>query len=64
MAWISTSFGFGVAIGAWAGGRLTDLFGASPAYGFTVGAALLAAVVGIGGSGLLRLPEPPSPPKT
>ncbi|MGW0195181.1 MFS transporter [Nonomuraea sp. NPDC003201] len=61
MAWISTSIGFGVAVGAWAGGRLTELFGASNAYAFSWGAAILAAAVGIGGSGLLRLPEAPSP---
>ncbi|MER6511146.1 MFS transporter [Nonomuraea sp. NPDC001636] len=64
MAWISTSIGFGVAIGAWAGGHLTDTFGASSAFGFAVCAALLAAVVGVGGSGLLRLPEAPSPLKS
>ncbi|MEW1839859.1 MFS transporter [Nonomuraea angiospora] len=64
MAWISTSIGFGVAVGAWAGGRLTELFGASNAYAFSWGAAILAAVVGIGGSGLLRLPEAPSPAKS
>ncbi|NUT12326.1 MAG: MFS transporter [Nonomuraea sp.] len=64
MAWISTSIGFGVAIGAWAGGRLTDMLGASGAYVFSAGAALVAAVVGIGGSGLLRLPERPSPPQS
>ncbi|MFI7463554.1 MFS transporter [Nonomuraea sp. NPDC049646] len=64
MAWISTSIGFGVAIGAWAGGRLTDSFGASSAFGFAVCAALTAAVVGVGGSGLLRLPEAPSPLKS
>jgi predicted MFS family arabinose efflux permease len=61
LAWISTSIGFGVAIGAWAGGRLTEAFGASNAYGFTLAAAAVAAVVGVGGSGLLRLPEAPSP---
>ncbi|MEV1246070.1 MFS transporter [Nonomuraea sp. NPDC050022] len=61
LAWISTSIGFGVAIGAWAGGRLTEAFGASNAYGFTLGAAAVAVVVGVGGSGLLRLPEAPSP---
>ncbi|MFD1537975.1 MFS transporter [Nonomuraea guangzhouensis] len=61
LAWISTSIGFGVAIGAWAGGRLTEAFGASNAYGFTLAAAAVAVVVGVGGSGLLRLPEAPSP---
>ncbi|MEV0345599.1 MFS transporter [Nonomuraea sp. NPDC050680] len=61
LAWISTSIGFGVAIGAWAGGRLTETFGASNAYGFTLAAAAVAVVVGVGGSGLLRLPEAPSP---
>ncbi|WP_219471871.1 MFS transporter [Nonomuraea rhizosphaerae] len=61
MAWISTSIGFGVAIGAWAGGRLTEMYGASNAYGFTLAAAILAVAVGVGGSGLLRLPEAPSP---
>ncbi|MFG1707954.1 MFS transporter [Nonomuraea sp. M3C6] len=64
MAWISTSIGFGVAIGAWAGGRLTETFGASNAYAFSLGSAILAVVVGIGGSGLLRLPEAPSPAKS
>ncbi|WP_250573222.1 MFS transporter [Nonomuraea sediminis] len=64
MAWISTSIGFGVAIGAWAGGRLTEAFGASNAYGFSFACALVAVVVGIGGSGLLRLPEAPSPAKS
>ncbi|MEU0571764.1 MFS transporter [Nonomuraea sp. NPDC005983] len=61
MAWISTSIGLGVAIGAWAGGRLTEAVGASNAYVFTLGCAAIAAVVGVGGSGLLRLPEAPSP---
>jgi predicted MFS family arabinose efflux permease len=64
MAWISTSIGLGVAAGAWAGGRLTDAYGASDAYGFALGAAALAALVGIGGSGLLRLPRASSPPQT
>ncbi|MFI9835656.1 MFS transporter [Nonomuraea sp. NPDC051941] len=64
MAWISTSIGFGVAVGAWAGGRLTEMFGASNAYAFSWGAAILAAAVGIGGSGLLRLPEAPSPARS
>ncbi|MEO3869012.1 MFS transporter [Nonomuraea sp. B12E4] len=61
LAWISTAIGFGVAMGAWAGGRLTETYGASGAYAFSAGAAALAMVVGIGGSGLLRLPEAPSP---
>ncbi|GGO70918.1 MFS transporter [Nonomuraea cavernae] len=64
LAWISTAIGFGVAIGAWAGGALTEAFGASSAYGFSVVCAALAAVVGVGGSGLLRLPEAPSPAET
>jgi predicted MFS family arabinose efflux permease len=64
MAYISTSIGFGVAIGAWAGGRLTEAYGASNAYGFALGAAALAAVVGVAGSGLLRIPEAPSPAKS
>ena len=64
MAWISTSIGLGVAIGAWAGGRLTEMFGASSAYGFSLACAALAVVVGVGGSGLLRLPEAPSPVRT
>ncbi|MDR8410937.1 MFS transporter [Nonomuraea sp. 3-1Str] len=61
MAWISTSIGFGVALGAWAGGRLTEAVGASSAYVLPLAAAALAAVVGAGGSGLLRLPEAASP---
>lgn len=61
MAWISTSIGFGVAIGAWAGGRLTESFGASNAYAFPLGCALLAAVVGVAGSSLLRIPGASSP---
>lgn len=56
MAWISTSVGFGVAIGAWAGGRLTDAFGASNAYGFSFACALLAVAIGVGGSAWLRTP--------
>lgn len=64
MAWISTAIGFGVAIGSWAGGALTEAYGASSAYGFSLGAAVLAVAVGIGGSGLLRLPEAPSPPQS
>ncbi|MFC7583326.1 MFS transporter [Nonomuraea antimicrobica] len=64
MAWISTAIGFGVAAGAWAGGRLTETYGSSTAYGFSIAAAAVAVVVGIGGSGLLRLPEAPSPPKS
>ncbi|MEV4072924.1 MFS transporter [Nonomuraea fuscirosea] len=61
MAWISTAIGFGVALGSWAGGALTESYGASSAYVFSVCAAALAVAVGIGGSGLLRLPEAPSP---
>ncbi|MEV4468187.1 MFS transporter [Nonomuraea sp. NPDC049504] len=61
MAWISTAIGFGVAAGAWAGGRLTESYGASAAYGFSVAAAVVAVIVGVGGSGLLRLPEAASP---
>ncbi|GAA2316226.1 MFS transporter [Nonomuraea roseoviolacea subsp. roseoviolacea] len=61
MAWISTSIGFGVALGAWAGGRLTESVGASDAYLFALAAALFAALVGAAGSGLLRLPEAASP---
>ncbi|TDE23959.1 MFS transporter [Nonomuraea mesophila] len=64
MAWISTSIGFGVAIGAWAGGRLTEAYGASNAYGFALGAAALAAAAGAAGSGLLRIPEASSPAKS
>ncbi|MEU8382074.1 MFS transporter [Streptosporangium sp. NPDC048865] len=56
MSWISTSLGCGVAIGAWAGGRLTDAFGASNAYGFSFACALLAVVIGVGGSAWLRTP--------
>lgn len=58
MSWVSTAVGFGVALGAWAGGRLTDVFGASNAYGFSFGCALLAAAIGIGGSAWLRAPVP------
>ncbi|MCC5580778.1 MFS transporter [Microtetraspora sp. AC03309] len=57
MSWLSTSLGFGVAIGAWAGGRLTDLYGASNAYGFPLICALLAVAVGVAGSAWLRTPE-------
>ncbi|WP_245691128.1 MFS transporter [Sinosporangium album] len=60
MAWISTSVGFGVAAGAWAGGRLTDMYGASNAYGFALVCALLAAVTSLAGAALLRIPEEPS----
>ncbi|MFG3442031.1 MFS transporter [Nonomuraea sp. NPDC047897] len=61
MAWISTSIGLGVSIGAWAGGRLTETFGASNAYGFALAAAAVAVVVGVGGSSLLRIPDVASP---
>lgn len=61
MAWLSTSLGFGVAIGAWAGGRLTDAFGASNAYAFSLGSAVLAVVISLAGSSLLRLPQASSP---
>ncbi len=57
MSWISTSVGFGVAIGAWAGGRLTDLYGASNAYAFSFLSGLLAVGIALGGSALLRVPE-------
>jgi MFS family permease len=57
MAWISTSVGFGVALGAWAGGRLTDVYGAQNAYAFSFLCALLAVLVGVAGAGLLRTPE-------
>lgn len=57
MSWISTSVGFGVALGAWTGGRLTDSFGASNAYAFSFVAGLLAVAIGVGGNGLLRTPE-------
>ena len=61
LAWISTSIGLGVAMGAWAGGRLTEEFGASSAYGFSLACALVAVAVGLAGSGLLRLPGAASP---
>ncbi|MFC4063116.1 MFS transporter [Planomonospora corallina] len=54
MSWLSTAIGFGVALGAWAAGRLTDAFGASNAYGFSLLCALLAAAVGVAGSAWLR----------
>ncbi|GAA2872147.1 MFS transporter [Streptosporangium fragile] len=56
MAWISTAVGFGVALGAWAGGRLTDAFGASNAYGFSFACALLAVTIGAAGHVWLRTP--------
>ncbi|GAA0430839.1 MFS transporter [Acrocarpospora corrugata] len=56
MSWLSTSVGLGVAVGAWAGGHLTDSFGASNAYGFAYACALLAALVGVAGSTWLRTP--------
>jgi MFS family permease len=64
MAWISTSIGFGVAMGAWAGGRLTEAYGASSAYGLSLACAAAAVVIGLAGSGLLRLPEASSPAKS
>ncbi|MGW0479775.1 MFS transporter [Nonomuraea sp. NPDC003214] len=64
MAWISTAIGLGVALGAWAGGQLTELYGPSNAYAFSLGAAVFAVVVGLAGSGFLRLPEAPSPAKS
>jgi Arabinose efflux permease len=59
MSWISTALGFGVAGGAWAGGRLTDLFGPSNAYAFSVLFGLLAVLIGLAGSALLRTPRTP-----
>ncbi|MEU9834546.1 MFS transporter [Streptosporangium sp. NPDC048047] len=56
MSWLSTSIGLGVALGAWAGGRLTDAFGASNAYVFPLGCALLAAAIGAAGAAWLRTP--------
>ncbi|WP_344936113.1 MFS transporter [Sphaerisporangium flaviroseum] len=61
MSWISTAVGFGVALGAWAGGRLTDSFGASNAYAFSIVSALLAVAIGVGGSTWLRTPETDAP---
>jgi MFS family permease len=61
MSWVSTSVGFGVAIGAWAGGRLTDAFGSSNAYAFSLMCALLAAAVGVLGSSWLHTPEHDTP---
>ncbi|MEW9549488.1 MFS transporter [Nonomuraea sp. NPDC050783] len=61
MAWISTALGIGVAAGAWAGGHFTETVGASDAYLIALGAAVLALLVGVGGSGLLRLPAAASP---
>ncbi|MFF5206966.1 MFS transporter [Streptosporangium sp. NPDC000396] len=58
MSWVSTSVGFGVALGAWAGGRLTDVFGASNAYGFSFTCAVLAVLIGAAGSAWLRTPVP------
>ncbi|MDP9866600.1 MULTISPECIES: MFS transporter [Streptosporangium] len=58
MSWVSTAVGFGVALGAWAGGRLTDVFGASNAYGFSFACAVLAVIIGVGGSTWLRTPIP------
>lgn len=57
MAWISTSVGFGVAVGAWAGGRLTDTFGSSNAYAFSLTCAFAAVLIGVGGNTWLRTPE-------
>src|SRR5690606_8083495 len=57
MAWISTSIGFGVAVGAWAGGRLTDLFGPSNAYGFAYACALVATAIGAAGSAPMRVEQ-------
>ncbi len=59
MAWISTAIGFGVAVGAWAGGRLTDSFGPSSAYAFSVLSGLLAVLIGAAGWALLRTPRTP-----
>ncbi|GGS51681.1 MFS transporter [Planobispora rosea] len=56
MTWLSTAIGFGVSLGVWAGGWLTDAFGASNAYAFSLGSALLAVVIGLAGSVWLRTP--------
>jgi MFS family permease len=60
MSWMSTSIGLGVAIGAWAGGHLTDLYGSSNAYGFPYVCALIALVVGVAGSMLVRMEHAPT----
>jgi MFS family permease len=57
MSWIATAVGFGVAIGAWAGGRLTDLYGANQAYVFSFLSGLLAVGIALAGSALLRVPD-------
>ncbi|MEV8634961.1 MFS transporter [Streptosporangium sp. NPDC051023] len=58
MSWLSTAIGFGVALGSWTAGRLTDTFGASNAYLLPLGFALVAVTVGVGGSAWLRTPVP------
>ncbi|MEV7006211.1 MFS transporter [Streptosporangium sp. NPDC051022] len=58
MSWLSTAIGFGVALGSWAAGRLTDTFGASNSYLLPLGFALVAVIVGVGGSVWLRTPVP------
>lgn len=60
MAWISTSLGFGIAVGSWAGGRLTEAVGPSGAYVFPFACGLLAMAIGLAGSGRLRVPETPA----
>jgi Arabinose efflux permease len=57
MAWVSTAVGFGAAIGTWAGGGLTDLFGPANAYAFSYLSGLLAVGIAFAGSALLRVPD-------
>lgn len=60
MAWISTALGFGVAVGSWAGGRLTDLYGPGDAYLYSFLSGLVAVAIAYAGSALLRTPDDPA----
>lgn len=60
MAWIATSLGCGVAVGSWAGGRVTEALGPSGAYVLPFACGLLGLLIGLAGAGRLRTPETPS----
>ncbi len=62
MSWLSTSIGFGIALGPPVAGRIIDARGAHWGYAFALGCGLLAAISGLLGARSLRLPPSPPPP--
>lgn len=52
--WVSTSLGFGVAVGAAVSGRIVDAYGGHRGFLFSVGAAVAAALITTVGARMLR----------